>query len=330
MGVRKSVAALALLALLVSAGLFGGASSAGAASPAITFSLSCSPPIVSPGDEWGCSGTIANDGPQTATHLTLFEEIAGADLVHSSFSVASACTPLADGGTSCELGNIAADATITFATVFTTSPLSSGTLSNAAHVSFDERASDQDRGKQDTVCANTGAPKPCADLESTELVSSGNLDLAGGYVAFAGDDTIATPDARTTAQNVSTAASIPFRGDDFANGFGATIVERDPAFAGEGCGTGFSCFGQIVIETLAGQFATDDPAVVTFQLVVPKGKNAKNILVFHNGGGPEPTCLAEPLSGTNDTCVQSVSQNSKTKVVTIVVHSTDNGGWGFG
>src|SRR5687768_17158874 len=71
---------LGLGALLTVGVLFGSASSGSAASPAVTFTLSCSPGVLTPGTEWGCSGTITNNGPQTAAHMTLVQEIEGASL----------------------------------------------------------------------------------------------------------------------------------------------------------------------------------------------------------------------------------------------------------
>lgn len=329
MGVCKPAVGFAFLASLVVV-LFGAASPGGAASPAVTFSLSCSPPTVTPGDDWGCTGTIANAGPQTATHVTLVEQIPGATLTFSSFGVPATCTSLTGGGTSCSLGNLKGEQSIIFTTVFGISSSSTGTLSNLAYVTFDEGGSDTDKSKQDTVCANTNTSRPCDPLQSTQLVAGGNLDLAGGYLAFAGDDTLATAAALTATSNVSTNAQVPFRGGDFPVGFGATIVERSESFAGELCPSGFTCFGQIAVESFLGDFSTSDPLVLTYQLIVPKGKNANNLLVFHNGQGPAQFCSVAPLSVMNEFCVQSITQNPKTKVMTVVVLQTENGSGRFG
>jgi len=329
-GARRSAVGLALVALFVSIGLFG-AASARSASPSVTFTLSCTPPVVTPGDQWGCNGTIRNDGPQTATHLTMVEEIAGAMLESSTFSVPATCADLVDGGASCDFGNLSAESEITFTTIFATPTSVSGVLENQAYVSFDEGTNDQDQGKQDTRCANTGTPLPCSSLESTELVPAAeSLDLAGGYVAYSGADTLGTPNSLNATQNVSTNAQIPYREQEFPNGFGATIVERGPDFAGEACGTGFTCFGQIAEESFVGDFLTSNPLVLSFQLIVPKGKNKRNLLVFHQGEGPLKLCSVAPLTVTGDVCISSIDQDKKTKVMTVVVLSTENGKWGFG
>jgi hypothetical protein len=261
----------------------------------------------------------------------MVEEIAGAILESSTFSVPATCADLVDGGASCELGNLPAGGEITFTTIFLTATSASGVLENQAYVSFDEGTNDQDQGKQDTRCANTSTPLPCLAPESTELIAATeSLDLAGGYVAYSGADTLATPGTLNATQNVSTNAQIPYRGQEFPNGFGATIVERAPDFAGESCGTGFTCFGQIAEESFVGEFLTSDPLTLSFQLIVPKGKNKRNLLVFHNGEGPLNLCSVAPLTVTGDICVSSIDQDKKTKVMTVVVLTTENGGWGFG
>lgn len=335
----RLTAVAALVMLLGTAVLFGAASPGGAASPNVTFGLSCSPPTLTPGDEWGCSGTIANLGQQTATHLTLIESIPGASLTASSFSRTATCELYNGGGTTCSLGNLAAGGEVTFTTVFTTSASSSGTLSNLAYVTLAEGPNDQDTGKIDSRCAKTNlalnpnTSPPCGSLESTQIVAAGNLDVAGGYLAYTNDDALATaqgPQSLTATSNVSTSAQVPFRSGHPGFGFGATIVERLPSVIGEFCRAGFTCFGQGVDETFDGQFLTTDPIVATFRLIVPKGKNANNTLIFHNGVGPGQSCLVAPLSLTNDFCVSEISQSSKTKVVTIIVLSTNNGRWGFG
>ena len=70
MGFRR-YALGAVVAMLAAGALLGSISSGSAASPAVTFGLECPPGFSTPGDEWGCHGTITNDGPQTATHMTL-------------------------------------------------------------------------------------------------------------------------------------------------------------------------------------------------------------------------------------------------------------------
>lgn len=328
MGAGRTAARCAVAGLFVAGVLLGAASSGSAASPAVTFTLECSPAMVTPGGEWGCTGTITNNGPQTATHLTLVQEIDGATLVDSSFE-AGTCTPLAEGGTSCALGNFANGDTVDFTTVFGDLP-STGAVVNLAYVHFDERASDgPDRGKQDTVCANGGAP-PCTSLESTELVTATEQDdRAGGHVAFTDGevDTLATTGTPSAVGEVFTALEIPFR-EDFPFGFGATIVEEtDPP--GDACPVGVTCFGQTVSENLVGEFSEEEPVVVEFRMIAAKGKTEKTIVVYHDGD-PADSCALSPLSEGVDTCVDSRSKNAKTKVVTIVVHTTDNGLWDFG
>jgi hypothetical protein len=308
--------------------VFVGASSGSAASPAITFDLDCSPALLTAGGAWGCVGTITNDGPQTATHLTIVEEIAGATLVASTFPDGT-CTALDGGGISCAVGNLRAGGVIQFTTVFDGLP-TTATVENTAYVSFDERSADgPDRGKQDTVCANAGAP-PCGAADTTQLVAPGDVDdKAGGYVAFVDgqEDALATTGTPSAVGDVLTALEIPFRAN-FPVGFGATIVEATDPLE-DSCPVGVSCFGQTVVEDLVGDFSVEEPVELTFRIIVPKGKTEKNIVVYHDGE-PANSCVLTPLSETVDTCVDARSRNQKTKVVTIAVLSTDNGSWDFG
>jgi hypothetical protein len=255
------------------------------------------------------------------------QEIEGASLVASTFED-GACTPLEEGGVSCALGNFSDDEDLSFTTIFDGLP-STGTVENFAYVTFAERGSEDDTGKQDTVCANVGAP-PCAAGDTADLVAAGEEDdKAGGYVAFdGGTDTLATTGTPAAVGDVLTGLEIPFR-EGFALGFGATILEAtDPA--GDQCPVGRTCFGQTVIEDLVGEFNTEEPVELTFRLIAPNGKNAKNIVVYHNGEAA-PACKSNPLSATVDTCVDTRSSSGgAVKVVTLVVLSTDNGGWDFG
>lgn len=323
MRVRKAAVGLALLALIATGVLFGAVSSGSAASPAVTFTLSC-PSVLTPGTEWGCTGTIENLGPQTATHVRLVQQIPGATLLDSSFDEGT-CEDLVSGGATCALGNFGNGDAVQFTTIFETTTTA---ISNTASVSFDEQASDQDVGKQDTVCANNDpAQSPCNPLTAQVVPVTELDDQAGGQVAFEGDDTLATTGTLSTAGQVLTKLEIPFRAN-FPLGVGATIFEAvDPA--GEQCPDNVTCFGQSVEESLAGQFLTTDPVEAEFRIVAPKGKNEKNIVVYHDGDEAD-SCDVTPLSATVDTCVDSRSRNPKTKVVTIVVLSTDNGWWDFG
>ncbi len=323
MGFRKTAVVLALSALTATVVALGAASSGGAAAPAITLDLSC-PPVLTPGTEWGCTGTIENLGPQSATHVTLVEEIPGATLLDSSFEDGT-CDALPSGGISCELGNFSNGEVLDFTTIFQTSTT---VISNTALIGFDEFDSENDSGKQDTVCANSTAPPPCVPL-TAEVVPTEELDdRAGGHVAFGqADDTLATTGALSAAGEVLTELQIPFR-PNFPFGFGATIFEAvDPA--GDSCPVNVTCFGQTVEEDLVGQFAANDPVVGTFEIFLPKGKTDKNIVVYHDGQKAE-ACSATPLSATVDTCVFSRSKSPKPKVASIVVHTTDNGSWDFG
>jgi len=329
MGARRSAVGLAVTGVFLAVALFGAAAPSGAASPAVTFDLECSPPILTPGDAWACSGTIRNGGPQTATHVTLVQEIEGAVLADSVFTPDTfVCADLAAGGATCDLGNFAQDDVISFTTIFETSA-SASELKNDAYVTFDEGDSDQDQGKQDTVCANTYLPPElntneppeleCSGAQSAALIAADDQDdQASGYVAFIdGVDTLATTGVLVQPGDVLTELDIPFR-SEFPNGFPARIEEsRD-------LGASF----QNVIEDLVDQFSTDAPVVLTFRLIAPKGKNARNIVVLHNGAVAQ-SCSLTPLSESIDTCVNSRSQDKKTKIVTIVVLSTDNGSWKF-
>jgi hypothetical protein len=332
MGSGRSAVGRALVGVLVVGVLFGVASSGNAASPTITFSLDCSPALVTPGGEWGCSGSVENLGPQASTHdVTLVQEIAGATLVSSSFDE-GVCEALEDGGITCDLGGLQGGDAFEFTTIFQISATASGTQSNNAYARYDSGIADgEDTGQQEVICANTLATTlPCTGQESTDAVATGDADdRAGGHVAFVADqsDTLATSGTPSAAGEVFTELTIPFR-EEFPLGFGATIVEDvDPA--GDACPVGVSCFGQTVIEDLAGDFDADDPVVGTFRLIAPKGTNEKTIVVYHDGVAAD-SCTATPLSETVDTCVFSRSRNPKTKVVTIVVNSTDNGSWDFG
>jgi hypothetical protein len=330
MGMRKTAAGLAVLALIATGVLLGTASSGSAASPSITFTLDCSTGIVNQGDEWGCTGTVANVGNQASTHdVTVVQEYEGMTLVSSGFG-AEECTTSADA-ISCELFNLAGGDSFQFTTILSVPEGAAGTLTNHAYVSYDSGVSDGGgTGNTEIVCANTlGGSVPCATPESVSVVSADDRDdQAGAHVTFGGeDDVLETTGSLTQAGQVLTQLQIPFR-PAFPNGFGATIVEGvDPP--GDSCPENETCFGQTVVEDLAGEFDAAEPVVGTFRLIAPKGKNEKSIVVYHDGDEAD-SCATAPLSATVDTCVQSRSRNAKTKIITIVVLSTDNGGWDFG
>jgi hypothetical protein len=319
MGARRTAARRAVAGLFVAGVLLGGASSGSAASPAVTFSLSC-PSVVTPGTEWGCAGTIANLGPQSETHVTVVQEFPGATLLDSSF--AEGTCDQESARLTCALGNFAAGDTAQFTVIFA-EPTSS--ISNTAYVSFDEGGSDQDVGRQDTVCANSLAEPPC-DPVTGAVVSANDLDdLAGGQVAFDGDDTLATVGKLLKAGQVVTKLEIPFR-EDFPLGFPATIVEAvDPP--DDSCPEGVTCFGDTVQEDLVGEFDAEDPVGAEFRIVLPNGRNEMDIVIYHDGDEVD-SCDATPLSELVDACVESRSR--KGKVATILVLSTDNGLWDFG
>ena len=327
---RRTAVGLGLSALVAIGVLVVGASSGSAASPTISFTLECTPALVNQGGEWGCTGTVENLGRQASTHdLAIVQEFDGMTLVDSGFADEE-CEESAEAMT-CQLFNLAGGDTFQFTTILAVPDGAEGTLTNHAYVSFDTGVSDGGgTGREVIVCANTsGETLPCGTPEGTSVIADFEADdKAGGLVTRDGAaDVLATTGSLSQAGDVLTQLQIPFRAA-FPNGFGATIVEaEDPAE--DACPASVSCFGQTVVEDLAGHFDTADPVVGTFRLIAPKGKNEKNIVVYHDGDAAG-SCAATPLSETVDTCVQSRSRNPKTKVVTIVVLSTDNGGWDFG
>jgi hypothetical protein len=327
---RRIAIRRALTGLVVLGVVFVGASSGSAASPTITFTLDCTPAIVNQSGEWGCTGTVQNVGTQASTHdVTVVQEYAGMTLVDSGFG-AGECT-VSPEAISCQIFNLAGGDSVQFTTILGVPPGATGTLSNHAYVSYDSGVSDGGgTGRAVIVCANTlGDARPCTTPESTSVISAEEAhDKAGAVVTYNGsDDILKTTGTLAQAGDVLTELQIPFRAS-FPNGFGATIVEAtDPPE--DSCPEEITCFGQTVVEDLAGDFATDDPVRGTFRLIAPKGKNEKNIVVYHDGVSAG-SCAGTPLSATVDTCVESRSRNAKTKVVTIVVLSTDNGGWDFG
>ena len=178
------------------------------------------------------------------------------------------------------------------------------------------------------MCANGGALPDCSVSASTSLVAAAEQkDKAGGRVAHVDNqpDVLATSGTPAEVGEIITSLTIPFRAE-FPFGFATTIVETGPPHAL--CPAGVTCFGQAVTENLEGQFDDDDPVVATFQLIAPKGKTEKNIGIYHNGDLVE-SCPDTPLSEEDevDECVFSRSKDGKTKIVTIVVKTTDNGLW---
>ena len=163
----------------------------------------------------------------------------------------------------CQLFNLAGGDTFQFTTILAVPDGAEGTLTDHAYVSFDTGVSDGGgTGREVIVCANTsGETLPCGTPEGTSVIADFEADdKAGGLVTRDGAaDVLATTGSLSQAGDVLTQLQIPFRAA-FPNGFGATIVEaEDPAE--DACPASVSCFGQTVVEDLAGHFDTADPVV---------------------------------------------------------------------
>jgi hypothetical protein len=326
---RRTAVGLGLSVLVAIGVLLVGASSGSAAAPTITYTLECTPALVNQTAEWGCTGTVANTSPQQATHdVTIVQEFDGLTLVDFSFDE-DTCTVSAEA-LSCEVFNLGGGDTFSFTTTLAVPDGAAGSLTNHSYVAFDTGVSDGGgTGNTIIVCANSSDQTlPCATPESTSVISDADEDdKAGGLVTRTGADALATTGALSVAGEILTDLQIPARAE-FPNGFGATIVESvDPPE--DLCPSGVTCFGQTVVEDLAGDFATTSPVVATFRLIAPKGKNEKSIVIYHDGDEAD-ACATTPLSETVDTCVQSRDRNPQTKIITIIVLSTDNGSWDFG
>ena len=331
MRARKSAVVLVLVGVLVSIVLSGAVSTGRAAAPAITFTLAGSPSSVTQGQNVGYGGTVTNAGPQTATHLTLVENVPNGTPLFTSFSRPVTCGPVTGGVLTCDLGNLAAGDSITFTKVYR-APSSGSSLVDTSYVTFDERGSDTNKSKQDTRCANTGTDKPCAPSVSTALVASSNSNFYGGYVGYGGQGaTVGTDPTLSHTNSDSTQAAIPFR-SSFANGVPVTILERPESFPGEDCATSFTCAGLVHDVTVTGGFSLSAPLVLTFGLgpdSIPHGATPATLNVFHDGSGPLPRCSATPLSTASPICVQSVTQDLAGNFI-VVVQTLTNGGWRFG
>jgi hypothetical protein len=326
MRIRTLWIGAAVVGALTALVLAAGAATGRAGSPDVSFTLTGSPGQVTQGGTVGYSGTITNNGSQTVTHLTLVESVPNATLAFKAFSRSVTCSPVTGGVLTCDLGNLAGHGTITFTKVYTT-PSTGSSVVDTSFVQFDERANDSNHSKQDTRCANTGSDKPCAPSVTTPLVSSGNSDFFGGFVAFGGNGAqVGTNPNLSHSNSESTQTTIPFR-TTFSNGVGVTILERPQNFVGEDCPAGFSCTGLVHDVTVPGGFPTSTPLVITFG--IPDTTHGHGLNLFHDGSGPLPLCSVVPVSPSSPACIQSATPDGSGNLI-VVVQSLTNGSWRFG
>jgi len=303
----RSAATAALLALA----LVAGAASAGrAATPTLAFTLTGSPPAVTPGQSIGYSGQITNTGAQALSSLVLVESIPGVGpLQFKSFSRPVTCANISGGGIRCALGNLAAGASITFTTVF---PLPAGThlavVVNTASVST----------AHDSVNASA----------SVHVLPTDTTQKVGGYAGFpGGPHEIATNRTFSADNPHASSVLVPL----VANGVGVDIREgsgtsdpddpsQPPSFF-QCPGSPNGCIGQW---TFVGIPETEPPSDTPFTQANPFEllvffssfeqhlTSLDHFVVYKNG---VPVTDACPFDEGSTVCVKSVTVNGSGTIV---------------
>ena len=303
----RSAAVIVALAL----GLAVAAASASrAAGPTLSFTLTGSPPAVTPGFSIGYSGTITNTGAQGLSGLVLVESIPGiGPLQFKTFSRPVTCTALSGGGLKCALGNLAAGGSITFTTVFQ--------LPAATHLTDVVNDASVTTG-YDSVRAS--AIQHVLPTDTTAKV--------GGYAGFPGGPHEIATDAHFAASNPhASSVIVPL----VANGVGAVIREGsgttdpdDPSlppsfFQCPGSPNG--CIGQW---TFVGIPETEPPSHTPFTQANPFEvrvffsrfeqhlTSLDRFTVYKNGVAVTDVC---PFDAGSTVCVKSVSFDSAGTIV---------------
>ena len=312
---RTSVAALAL-ALLSAAALLGGAGHAAVSS--IGFSLTGSPPAVTPGKLVGYSGTITNSGPDSFANAELVENIHGiGPLRFQSFSRPVACVSLAGGGIRCGLGTLAPHDTIRFTTVFELPAATSlSMIVNSAFVT----------DGHSVFCANA----TCGPSAVEQVLPVDTTLKVGGYLGFptSPTDEIETDQALSPANPHATGVDT----GQVGNGVGVVLREGsgttdpdDPSappsfFQCPGAPNG--CIGQW---SFVGIPETEPPSTTPFtqanpfevtllfsRFEQPHDFSLHGFSIYKNGVKVTDAC---PFDAGSTVCVKSITQDHAGTIV---------------
>ncbi len=322
MRVWKSAIGL-VLAMSVMAAVLGFVAAGGAAPASLTFSLTGAPSFATQGQNVSYRGTISNTSSHPVTRLTLVERVPGATLVTASFSHPVSCNPVTGGVLTCDLGTLAAHASIAFTKVYKT-PATGASLVDTSSVSFREG------GRETTRCANTTGSRPCGHSVTTALVSPANPSLAGGYALTTctghNNPTLSTNQQVGAGNQVATSVCVPNLplGNPLTPGLAVEIAEGAGTF-----NVGVTETSSICIpapESLCGPgvtpFVFSQLATFTFRIAnasLPHGEAIDK--VFRDGVLVSSSPNADPR-------VASITVAGG--VTTVVAQSSTNGEWTFG
>lgn len=317
----RSAATAVLLALAL---VVGAASAGRAATPTLLFTLTGSPPAVTPGGSIGYSGQITNTGAQALPGLMLVESIPGVGpLQFKSFSRPVTCGDLSGGGIKCALGNLAAGASITFTTVF---PLPAATqLTDVVN----------------TASVSTGHDSVSASATQHVLPTDTRLKV-GGYLGWPGaPHEIATDHAFSPDNPHASSVLVPLVGNgvgvDIREGSGTSDPDNPSAppsfFQCPGSPNG--CIGQW---TFVGIPETEPPnhtpftqanpfeLLVFFSSFEQHLTSLEHFAVYKNGVQVTDTC---PFDEGSTVCVKGVTIDSAGTIVADLLETVNgyvNGG----
>ncbi len=155
------------------------ASGVSSASADLSIVKTLSPTAPVPGEPVRFTLAVRNDGPSTATGVTVSDDLATAVTGASATSTAGSCSVNAGNALTCALGSLAPSGTVSVSVVGTLAPAFTGVLTNLARVS--SPVADPD--SSNNTSSVSGSSAPSADLSISKTISP-SAPLPGSAVAF--------------------------------------------------------------------------------------------------------------------------------------------------
>jgi len=301
---------MATIALAV----LGGAAATGhAAKPthSVTAVLDCEPPAVKPGRTVGCTLTVTNTGTNNVVKVVASETVDGGTFLSEDSSLCN-ITDTATPPTStltCNIGTLAAGSIFGPVSFELQVPSTEGPFALVFDGFFDpEPLKNPNRRGSDTFKSNTVTTQLDADA-----------DFDGTFANVAGD-TVQTGGAISASNPYTTTGTV--LGVAFAAGM--SVREENAGPNNINCSS-TGCFGGQVIQfniTPLDGVSFPESFTLTWQVVVPNGTKAGDIVVRHDG-------VVQSLCPDTDPCV-SITIDPSTKIATFEAQrpGDENGGWG--
>jgi uncharacterized repeat protein (TIGR01451 family) len=273
---------------LSSTALAGGSTVRDAVYPSgadLAVTIATTPYSVTAGNDASFDVTVTDRGTKAAQGVTLTDTLPAGQAFVVAVPSQGTCTEL-NGVVACVLGDVpvAAHAVVHIIIATTTTP---SILVDKAAVVHGSPSDPVKTNNHTTHYLSTYAPNPD--------YTDGYMPPAGGSVGTGRGTSLLNP------------TSTVVRGPRTVIGFGVEIYEYTPYSPTDGCGSGFTCFGQLVSVYGLSGISVAHPATIrlTFNhTAIPAGKSIDHTRLFDRGA-IVPRCFTGATGAQPDPCVSS-------------------------